>query len=169
MSLRKILSNESHFYLMHLSFNGQQREDLWKYAQEHDVIGLDYPRIVDRNWNFFNKQLMLPKHKVWFKQFEMFCNEMPREDNALVIVVSGWDSILGIGRIHQAQYQYDKRLSDDGIFFDHYMKIKWLPKYSKNYADRIMLDQRLSGFNRTLIKVEPGTRFWEILSEVDLV
>lgn len=173
-----LLSSEhkDHFFLMHLSDNGKDRERLWKHAKDNSVIGLDSVTEVPRPyWEMSDseKQSLRLRHPILFNEFEMFCNEMPYEKDALVVVMNGWDSILGIGRIKLSRCDYKKEWSErEGsekpIFFDHVMSIKWEPKYTHSYNQRQVLETPLKGFNRILLKVKRNTKFWIALSDVEL-
>jgi len=35
---------------MHLSYNGRKKRELWNYAKNENLIGLDYPKIVTADW-----------------------------------------------------------------------------------------------------------------------
>jgi hypothetical protein len=39
----------NYFYLMHLSYGGEDRAELWDYAYRNNLIGLDYEG-VDEDW-----------------------------------------------------------------------------------------------------------------------
>jgi hypothetical protein len=85
----------------------------------------------------------------------------------LVVVMNGWDSLLGIGKVSQCQYEYRKELSaTPPIFFDHVRQVKW--ELAQNYNRRILLPVRLTGFNNTLRRIDINTRFWTILSDLDI-
>jgi len=170
MKLERYLDGRLYFYLMHLSYGtGREddREEHWNYARENKLIGLDLPDDVPKNWNDMSdseKQSLRRRRPMWYKQFELFCNEMKKDD--LVVVVNGWDSLLGIGKVSQPKYNYCKILSETRTFFDHVRNIKW--EMAQNYHKRIPLPVRLNGFNNTLLKVKVNTRFWMILSNIDL-
>lgn len=170
MKLEHYLEDRHYFYLMHLSYGtGREddREEHWNYARENNLIGLDLPDDVPKSWNEMpdsEKQSLRLRRPIWFKQFELFCNEMKVDD--LVVVVNGWDSILGIGKVSQPQYNYRKELSETRTFFDHVRKIKW--ERAQNYDERILLPVRLNGFNNTLLRIKDNTRFWKVLSNVNL-
>jgi hypothetical protein len=155
---------------MHLSYGTyteEDREEHWNYARDNSLIGLDLPREVPKKWSAMSiseKQSLHLRKPRWFEHFEMFCNEMKVDD--LVVVVSGQKSFLGIGEIDAPRYEYRKESSEKHIFFDHVRSIKW--DRAQNYDKRIQVPTPLRGFERTLLKVKPSTRFWEILSKVDL-
>jgi len=168
MKVGRYFEGKNFFYLMHLSYGTWTEEDRrehWNYARDHSLIGLDLPKEVPKDWNEMSdseKQTLRSQRPNWFHQFEMFCNEMRVND--LVVVANGWDSLLGIGKVNQSKYEYRKELR--GIFFDHVRSVRW--DRAQDYDERIQLSSRLDGFDRTLLRVKANTRYWEILSNVDL-
>lgn len=170
MKVGHYFEGRDYFYLMHLSYGTMReddREEHWNYARENKLIGLDLPKEVPKNWNEMSdsaKQSLRLRRPIWFNQFETFCNKMKADD--LVVVVNGWDSFLGIGRVSKPQHEYRKELSENLTFFDHVRGVKW--DRAQNYDNRIQLSTPLKGFDRTLLEVKANTRFWEILSNVDL-
>jgi len=168
MKVRHYLEGRYYFYLMHLSYGTwteDDREEHWNYARDNSLIGLDLPKEVPKNWNEMSdseKQSLRLQRPNWFGHFEMFCNEMKVDD--LVVVVSGQKSFLGIGKVNKAKYEHRKELR--GTFFDHVRSVKWV--VAQNFDNRIQLSMSLKGFDRTLLRVKVNTRFWEILSNVDL-
>ncbi|MEM3700081.1 MAG: hypothetical protein QXL57_04345 [Candidatus Bathyarchaeia archaeon] len=168
MKVGHYFEGRNFFYLMHLSYGTLTEEDRrmrWNYAKNHSLIGLDLPEEVPKDWNQMSnseKQRLRSRRPNWFHQFEIFCNEMRIND--LVVVVNGWDSLLGIGKVNQSRYEYRKELRD--IFFDHVRSVEW--DRAQDYDERIQLSPTLSGFNRTLLRVKANTKFWTILSNVNL-
>lgn len=168
MKLGDYFEGRNSFYLMHLSYGEwteEDRKEHWNYARKHSLIGLDLPKEVPKAWNKMSdseKQTLRSRRPNWFRQFEMFCNEMKAND--LVIAANGWDSLLGIGIVDQSKYRHREELR--GIFFDHVRSVRW--DRAKDYDERIQLSSTLNGFDRTLLCVKANTRFWEILSNVDL-
>ena len=166
MKLEDLLSEKglNYFYIMHLSYNGDERERLWNYAKENNCIGLDYPDVVIDDWNEIpeaDKEL-LQLSPIWVKQFDRFCNEMTVGDS--VLVLSGWDSLLGIAEIKN-RYRYDKNLSRKRDFFDHVRPVRWIIKYE--YDDRFTLPSRIV-FNNTLSRVGPNSPRWSILTNLNI-
>jgi len=96
----------------------------------------------------------------------MFCNEMKKGD--IVLILSGWDSLLGVAEIIESRYQYDRNLSERIVepFFDHVRQVRWDRKYE--YASRLTIPQPIRGFNNTLYRVEPPTRRWLILENLEI-
>ena len=167
MKVEDLLSrkNKDYFYIMHLSYQGRERERLWNYAKENNLIGLDYSRLVKDDWNRIRKPIQgLPR--IWVRQFEIFCNAMKKGD--IVLILSGQDSLLGIAEIIESRYQYDRNLSEGIVesFFDHIRQVRWLREYE--YANRLTIPQSIKGFNNTLCRVEPPTRRWSILKNLNI-
>lgn len=167
MNLKSLLDTEGkdYFYIMHLSYGrNNKREPLWDYAKKKRVIGLDLPNPVNDDWNKI-KESVRGKRKLisgnWERQFEIFCNEMKKSD--IVVILNGWDSVLGVAKVIEDEYYYDQELI--GIFFDHFRKIDWIRKY--NFDERLRLQPPLNGFNNTLQKVEQGTKRWKSLVLVE--
>jgi len=164
----RYLNGQSHFYLMHLSYEGEERERLWSYAitPSNEMIGLDLPNEVIMDWEdipIIDKQRFHKRRPVWYNQFETFCKLM--NDGDIVVIMSGWNPILGIGRIivENQTRPYDYRKELIGIFFDHVRKVKW--EYKGN---PIFLKTSLTGFNNTLLDIKPSSSLWEKISNADL-
>lgn len=151
---------------MHLSYEGRERERLWNYAQENNLIGLSHPRFVTEDWNKIGEDDKRSLSPIWIKQFDMFCNEINIGD--IVLVLSGWDSLLGIAEVTESCYHYDRTLSEDTpeSFFDHIRRVQW--HRTRTYTNRLQLPQPVRGFLNTLFKVEPETQRWLILINVDI-
>lgn len=168
MKVEDLLSEKEkdYFYIMHLSYNGRERKRLWNYAKENNLIGLDYPDVVTDDWNKIREAVKGSLPPIWVKQFDMFCNEMKVGD--IVLVLSGWDSLLGIAEIIEYRYQYDKNLSQGIVepFFDHVRQVQWIIKYE--YANRLSIPQPIKGFNNTLSRVESHTHRWLILKNLNI-
>lgn len=166
MKFEALLSEKgrNYFYIMHLSYNGRERERLWNYTKEKNRIGLDYPDVVTDDWIKVRESVKGAVPKIWVKQFDMFCEEMKVGD--IVLVLNGWDSLLGIAEVIQQNHKYDRNLSDKGIFFDHTRQVRWLRKYE--YMSRKKLPQPVKGFNNTLFKVKPQTQRWLILTSLNI-
>lgn len=157
------LLEREYFYIMHLSYNGRERRRLWEFARRDNLIGLSMSDYVTDDWNRVRdtaKDLLPP---IWVRQFDMFCNEMKIND--IVLVLNGWDSLLGIAKIAKHHYQYDFDLSQgDDSFFDHVREVEW--NLEREYDKRLALPQPIRGFNNTLSKIEPRTHRWSILSRL---
>jgi len=161
MTLATLLSERGrdYFYIMHLSYNGQRREELWSYARANRMIGLDAPRIVRDSWTNVRESAERHLGPTWVRQFDTFCNEMLVGD--LVLALNGWDSLLGVAEIIEPKHIYDRTLSDTETFFDHIRRVKWIRQYE--YNRRRMLPEPLRGFNNTLSKINLGSSRWQML------
>jgi hypothetical protein len=165
MKVKDLLSEKGkdYVYIMHLSYEGRERERLWNYAERREIIGLDH-RDVNDDWNNVRESVEISR--IWRKQFDMFCNEMKVGD--LVLVLNGWDSLLGIAEVIEHRHQYDENLSS-GIaerFFNHIRKVRWIRDYE--YANRLRLSQPIEGFNNTLSQVKPNTQRWSTLINLNI-
>lgn len=164
MKLDEMLSQKgtNYFYIMHLSYDGQNRESLWNYAKENNVIGLDYPDVVREEWNRVRQSVKDRLPRIWVKQFDMFCHEIRSGD--IVVILEGWHSLLGIAEVLRG-YRYRRGLSEDETFFDHVRQVRWLKKY--DYGQHPRLPYPINGFRNTLYKVNSGTRRWLNLSTIE--
>jgi len=164
MKIKDLLSEKGrdYFYIMHLSYDGRERERLWNYAKEKNLIGLSH-RDVNDDWNKVQKFVKVSD--IWRRQFDMFCNAMIVGD--VVLVLSGWMSLLGIAEVSKPRHQYDEDLSL-GVepFFDHYRKVRWIRKLE--YTDRLTIPEPIEGFNNTLSKVKYHTHRWSILTNLNV-
>ncbi len=158
-----------YFYIMHLSYDGRESEKLWDYARQNSQIGLQLPDIVTNDWNKIKGSIKKGSiERVWTRQFELFCNKIKVGD--IVLVLCGWDSLLGIAEIAQP-YQFVRSMgyssiTQTGIFFDHVRKVSWIEKYA--YSKRLMIPQPAKGFNNTLSRVEPTTKRWMALTNLNI-
>lgn len=163
--LKTLLSENrrNYFYIMHLSYNGDERERLWKYARKNNLIGLDVPNVVTDDWDKVRNIAKGRLPPIWVKQFDTFCYEMKKGD--VVVVLEGWHCILGIAMIDEELYLYMKELSkgEEPTFFDHVRHVQWVVKYE--YGKQPKLPSPIKGFNNTLYNVKPGTRRWSALAE----
>jgi hypothetical protein len=164
MKLADLLSSrkKDYFYIMHLSYNGGERERLWNYAREHNLIGLDLPDDVTDDWIKVREKVKGSIPNIWVRQFDIFCNEMAVGD--IVLILSGWDSLLGIAEITERNHRYDISLSGKEFtgFFDHIRRVRWIREYE--YTNRLPLSQPIEGFNNTLSKVKSSSRRWSHLT-----
>ena len=163
MRLDALLSSKGldYFYIMHLSYNGYRREELWNFAVDKNIIGLDH-RYVKGNWTDVRNNIMRKLTKPWIRQFDILCHEMDKGD--VVLIINGWDSLLGIAEIVDNEHEYDPRLK--GIFFDHIRNVEWIMNY--DYDNRKELPYLLEGFNNTLSCVTSNNRRWIILTNLNL-
>ncbi len=166
MKFKSLLDKErkDYFYIMHLSYgrNNYQREILWDYAKKNKAIGLDLPNKVDGKWNN-EKVRKLARNKgissIWEKQFDIFYG-MRKGD--IVMILSGWKSVLGVGKVEKDdEPKYDKKLS--GKFFEHTKNVKWLKEYGFNEVQC-----QVDGFYNTLRRIEPATKWWSSLTNIEL-
>lgn len=166
MRLDELISSKgkSYFYIMHLSYGaGTHRERLWNYARNHNIIGLDYPRVVTDDWNRTPQEVRDLLPPIWRKQFEIFCNEMIIGD--IVVILEGWLSLLGVAEVLSG-YRYLRGLSENETFFDHVRDVKWLREH--DFGQHPRLPNPIEGFNNTIYRVEPGTRRWQVLSNIEI-
>jgi len=155
---------KDYFYIMHLSYNGDKREELWDYAKKNNLIGLDAPRIVKGDWVKVRETARKSLRKGWIRQFDTFCSRMQKGD--LVMVLSGMDSVLGVAEIAESRHRYDRSLSDSEAFFDHIRQINWIRR--REYRNRLMLSRPLYGFSHTLSIVTRNSPRWPILTDIDI-
>lgn len=156
------------FYIMHLSYGGArgERKRLWNYAKENNVIGLDYPDTVRDDWVKVRESVKRLLPNIWVRQFDMFCSQMHVGD--IVVVLNGWNSLLGVAEITEPRHKFDVRLSgtEASGFFDHIRQVKWIRK--REYINRLTLPQPIKGFNNTLSRVAPESQRWSILTDLDI-
>jgi hypothetical protein len=148
----------NYFYIMHLSYNGEESERLWDYARQNKCIGLDVPGIVRDNWTKVREEAKRGLAPVWIGQFDAFCR-MHKGD--LVLVLKGQESLLGVARIDDLTHKYDKELSRKKKFFDHYRTVQWRQAYT--YANAKKLSETLI-FTNTLAKVTRQSPRWKMLT-----
>ena len=155
-----------YFYIMHLSYDGRERRRLWNFARRENLIGLSYPDIVDNDWVKIREVVKDVLPNIWVRQFDAFCNEMSVGD--IVLLLNGWNSLLGIAKITKQRHQYNRDLSHRAVdpFFDHIREVHWIT--SHEYDHRVTLPEPIKGFNNTLSKIETSTKRWAILKNVEL-
>jgi len=165
MRLGELLSKRglNYFYIMHLSYDGEERERLWNYAKENDIIGLDYPDEVRDDWNRVRESVRDKIPRIWVRQFDMFCNEMREGD--IVVTLEGWFSLLGVAEVVKG-YEYQCGLYGSEEFFDHVRRVRWIKKH--DYGKHPRLQHPIEGFRNTLYRVEPSTRRWKNLFTADI-
>jgi len=166
MKLKEFLSkiNKDYFYIMHLSYNGSKKIDLWNYAKENRLIGLDAPRIVTDDWEKIRESAKYRLPKIWVRQFDLFCREMQIGD--IVLILDGWHSLLGVAEIACGSHSYKKALSARHEFFDHVRDVNWVVKF--NYDKSLPLPRRLYGFNNTLSRAELDTERWNDIVQLEI-
>jgi len=154
---------------MHLSYglNKKERERLWKYATEKNMIGLDLPDIVTRDWVTLSESEREMAGPHWIRQFDRFCNEMHKGD--FVVILNGIYSLLGIAKITEPTHHFDPYLSskeNPNPFFDHIREnVEWIKKYP---WDGCTLPQPLT-FDGTLDRATSRSRSprWRVLTMID--
>lgn len=170
-TLGDLISSEhkDHFYLMHLSYGSDksERKRLWKYAADRNMIGLDLPDVVKRDWVTLSESEKRKVPRNWIRQFDLFCKEMHAGD--YVVILNGIYSILGIAKLIEPRHRFDPNLTGNNGrgFFDHIREnVKWIVKYP--YAGN-PLPQPLT-FDNTVERVTPQSRSlrWKILTMIDL-
>jgi len=166
MKLEALLSKrgKEYFYIMHLSYEGSEREELWNYGKKNNVIGLS-KSIVNNDWVKVGGSVKNSLSNTWIRQFDTFCNEMNAGD--VVLVLKGWDSLLGVAEIKERRHKYSKKLKGrKGPFFDHIRDVTWIKEHE--FDARRRLPKPVKGFNNTLSKVTPNSKWWPILVGLDI-
>jgi hypothetical protein len=172
MRLKELLGDKRHFYIMHLSYGEGTNEDIrehWEFGRASNLIGLDR-KDVNHDWNDFSdseKKSFGSANPNWYRQFEVFCNEMTKGD--IVVIMAGLDSILGVGEISRNDYYYCPLFKTERTFFDHVRNVLW--KKTWDYDDSKgspKLTKPLMIFKDTLRKVTQKSKFWDILCDTEL-
>jgi hypothetical protein len=166
MRFGALLTNKGidYFYIMHLSYNGTNKSNLWNYASENNLIGLDVPGIVRANWLTVRENAKRALGKGWTNQFDTFCSRMKRND--VVMIFDGMSSILGVAEIEKATHEYDRTLSQRRVFFDHIRDVRWIRK--NDFKNPIRLRSPLYGFRNTLTIVPRSSPRWPILADIEI-
>ena len=168
MKLISLLNQKgkNHFYIMHLSYDGAEREPLWEYARENNIIGISHRKVWEHDWTTASELVKNRISKIWQTQLNIFSKEI--ENNDTIIVLNGWDSILGIAE-NIGPYKYQKELARFepvyGDFFCYTREVQWRKMY--NYNKRYELISPLNGFNNTISKVKKGDKRWTTLVNLD--
>jgi len=162
MRLEELLFRESkdYFYIMHLSYEGRERERLWDYARQNDIVGLSHSS-VNEDYDRIRDSVRDDLSPIWRKRFDMFCDEMLLGD--IVVILDGWNFLLGVARVIRG-HSYEEELSED--FFDHVREVEWLRQY--DFSKRPRMSHPVRGFLNTLYKVMRNTRRWRILSTIEV-
>lgn len=169
MKLISLLSQKgkNHIYIMHLSYDGAEREPLWNYAREHNIIGISHREVWDYDWTKAPESVKNRISKFWQNQLNIFTKDI--DNNDIVVILNGWDSILGIAE-NIGPYKYKKELArfkpgyDD--FFCYTRDVQWRIEYDYNH--RYELISPLYGFNNAISKVEKSDKRWTKLANLDL-
>ena len=156
MKLVTLLEQENldYFYIMHLSWDGKQRRRLWNYAKQNKIIGLSQWN-VDVDWEKASSRIKNSVSNIWKSQFDYFCS---MEKGEIVVIMNGFDSILGVAEININQHDFDLDLAD--IFFDHYREVKWIREYE--YDKRKYLKNPIT-FRNTLALIDEYSKRWSSL------
>jgi hypothetical protein len=165
-----VSENKNHFYIMHLSYGPdlKERERLWRFALKRNIIGLDLPKIVTKDWINVSQSIRKKAGSHWEKQFDLFCNEMHEGDYA--VILNGTYAVLGIAKITQPKHRYYSRFSNPSnpaTFFDHIREgIDWVKTYP---WDGLALSEKLT-FDGTLDRVTQKTRSprWRVLTSIQI-
>jgi hypothetical protein len=163
MKLEEFLSelNKNHFYIMHLSYAGEEKERLWDYGKENRLIGLDH-RLVTDYWLRIRDRVKHQLDPVWVNQFNLFCEDMHIGD--IVLALDGCEYLLGIAEIKENVAKYKKNLQ--GVFFDHVRLVDWILAY--DYDKSTPLPHALDRFTNTLRRVDAGKRYWNDLAPLQI-
>lgn len=170
MMLKDFLKGRDHFWVMHLTYDGDNGEVLWEYAKQRGKIGLDL-WAFNMSWNDQTpdeKLVFYHNSRMWYNQFEALCNKMEKDD--IIVIIQGQKSILGVGRTTKGkgEYDYSPELKTKEIFFDHTRDVSW--DMTWNYDDNNKPDiVRLPIFTATLMRAPAGGKYWEALQKVELL
>jgi HKD family nuclease len=158
--------NKDYFFMMHLSYRGKEKERLWKFAVQNEVIGLQR-KFVNENWAKIREKVLGHIDGTWIYQFDRFCTCGPKKEEGMnfgdiVVILDGQYYLLGIAQV-TGDHEYKGELKKK--FFDHVRPVAW--KYLLNYEDRLPIDQ-IEGFSKTLKRVERerDASIWQILTSV---
>ena len=168
MKLISLLNQKgkNYFYIMHLSYDGAEKEPLWKYAREHNIIGISHREVWEYDWIKAPESVKNRISELWQNQLNIFSKRIEKNDT--VIVLNGWDSILGITE-NIGPYKYKKELSHfkpvNGDFFCYIREVQWRKEY--DYNQRYKLRNPLYGFNNTISKVKKDDKRWTKLVNLD--
>jgi hypothetical protein len=156
LTLKKLLNEigKEHFYLMHLSWEGKDRQRLWDIAARKKLIGLDryHPIDVNRRWEEFSERRKKQLTWKWHLQFELFAK---MENDDCVVVMAGKKDMLGIA-LAKHPYMFKPEFSE---FFRHVRRVEWLLNY--DWQDRICFPLR--AFPNTISYVDESSRYWQIV------
>ena len=159
---------KDYFFMMHLSYKGKEKERLWNFAIQNELIGLQRKSVND-DWAKIRDHIIDKIDGVWIYQFDRFCRCGPRKEEGMdigdiVIILDGQRFLLGIAQII-GEHKFCGKLKH--IFFDHVRPVLW--KYELNYEDRLPINQ-LESFSKTLKRIEQDKNYneWKILTSVKL-
>ncbi|WP_456474369.1 phospholipase D-like domain-containing protein [Candidatus Pyrohabitans sp.] len=154
------IKNRKYFYIMHLSYNGDMRKELWDYAKDNNLIGLSHQEVDE--WTEDRESIINEKRlkKGWIGQFDLFCSIMKKGD--IVLILDGERYLLGVAEVSDNKHKLLKidELEHDFYFFDHVREVIWIEEHE--YDERRRLPQQI-GFKNTLNMVKPGHKRWKKL------
>ncbi len=169
MKLGDYLKNRAFFWVMHLTYDGEEGPKLWKFGKENRIIGLDRSD-VNQNWNSISQAQKLAffwnTSRTWYRQFEDFCNRMEKDD--LVTVLEGQKSVLGIARVLQGrgEYYYRPQLKTERVFFDHVKDVEWKKVWDYDSKDKPEVAKAIN-FSCTIQRAPKDGKFWKALSDIN--
>jgi hypothetical protein len=165
MYLDQLLTSlgKDHFYIMHLSYGGFEKERLWSYAVKNRVIGLDNSAVTD-SWTKIRESARKKLKAGWINQFDEFCYEMEFGD--IVAVLDGQKYVLGVASIIMNQHKYCRKLREERLFFDHIRRVEWLQEYDFNNS--FEFSNPVTNFDRTIDIVKSGSKRWPIFAKLVL-
>lgn len=163
VALRTLLAklDRDHFYIMHLSYEGEEKERLWKYARKNSLIGLSNS-LVTGYWLDVEDQARSRLDGVWIHQFDLFCKDMELGD--IVLILDGCTRFLGVAQTKENDARCSSRFSK--TFFDHIRYVNWIAAYDFDRA--FLLPHPLDKFSNTLCRVDKGKRFWKELASISI-
>jgi hypothetical protein len=163
ITLRELLSelNRSYFYIMHLSYEGEEKERLWNYARKNSIVGLSNSHVTGY-WLDVENWARGRLDGTWIHQFDLFCKDMELGD--IIIVLDGCSHLLGVGQTKENDARYSKHFSK--VFFDHVRYVNWIITY--DFDKSALLPHPLDRFTNTLSKVEKGRKYWNELVPLQL-
>jgi len=153
--------NRNHFYIMHLSYEGNERERLWNYARRNHLIGLSNSR-VPNYWPSVEDQVRDQLDGVWIHQFDLFCKDMELGD--IVLMLDGCSRLLGVAKVIENAARYSRRFSR--AFFNHVRYVDWIITY--DFDNAAILPYSLNKFTNTLSRVDEEKRYWKELTPVKI-
>lgn len=170
IKLKELLANRNreYFYIMHLSYNGDMKKELWDYAMNHNLIGISHIDVND--WRKQRELIVTHKllSKTCIRQFDWLFN-MKKGD--IVLVLDGQYYLLGVAEVIDEEcklYEVPPEIAEsiNHGFFDHVREVLWIEKHE--YNKRRKLPQRVY-LKGTLAKVHPQCKkWWPTLSELTI-
>jgi len=157
-------SEKEYFFIMHLSYDGTNKRNLWNYAKNNSLIGLDQPKIVKNDWVKVRETLKGTMGKGWVRQFDLFCTKIKKDD--FVLVLNGLTSVLGIAQVEESKHSYDRNLSQTKEFFDHVRRVQWVK--AQEFSNPMFLKEPMYGFCNTLQKVTRDSPRWSVITDLDV-